>query len=396
MLVLAIDTSCDETSASAVEGLTVLSNVMPSQMEYHKKYGGVVPSLAKLAHQERIDNVVTEALKRAGKSIDQIDAIAVTYGPGLAIALEIGVKKAKELAQKHNKPLIAINHMEGHMLSGFVQRNIKSSKSHLNTNLSSVVFPALAVLVSGNHTELIKVTNFGEYEKIGETLDDSCGEAYDKCGRILGFGYPAGPIISKLSKEHRKILDINIFKQNQSTLIKVKNINSKNEYTLPIAMASSGDLNLSYSGLKTAFKQLVESLTSKKLSHEDEVNGVSNFLSKDQILDLTVLIEAAALTQLTIKVEKALKENDFKEIWLGGGVIASARLRYLIRKLASNYSIPVRTPFSTKVTGDNAAMIAVAATIKISRMNNEFVHNPSEGIYLKDFDLLDRDPSLSL
>ena len=392
-LTLAIDTSCDETSASVVRGLTTLSNVMPSQMEFHKKFGGVVPSLAKLAHQDRIDNVIKEALKKAGVNVEDLDAIAVTYGPGLAIALEIGVNKAKELATKYNKPLIAINHMEGHLLSSFAQRNFANALKTSNLKLTTS-FPSLGSLVSGGHTELILVNDFGIYEKIGETLDDSCGEAYDKCGRILGLGYPAGPTISKFSKEHRKNVDIKIYRKNLSTIVSVINKNNGSTYELPIAMANSGDLNFSYSGLKTAFKQLVESLVNKKLTHQDEVEGVEKSLNKEQILDLCVLIESAALGQLLFKVEKAVKQYQPKEIWLGGGVVASARLRELIRNICKEYGSKLRFPYSNKLTGDNAVMIAVAANIKLSKLES-ISHNPENGIYLKDFELIDRNPSLT-
>ena len=393
-LTLAIDTSCDETSASVVRSLTALSNIMPSQMEFHKKFGGVVPSLAKLAHQDRIDNVVNQALKKAGVKIEDLDVIAVTYGPGLAMALEIGVNKAKELALKYKKPLIAINHMEGHLLSSFVQNNSVKKLETYNLKLITS-FPALGVLVSGGHTELILVKDFGVYEKIGETLDDSCGEAYDKCGRILGLGYPAGPTISKFSKEHRDNVEITIFKRNLSTIVNVKNKQTGNIYQLPIAMANSGDLNFSYSGLKTAFKQLVEGMVNKKLTHQDEVAGVENSLSKDQILDLCVLIEAAALGQLTLKVQKAVKEYSPKEIWLGGGVVASARLRDLIRSICKEYNIKLRFPYSNKLTGDNAVMIGVAANIKLASLPL-VSHSPENGIFLKDFQSIDREPSLSL
>ena len=420
-ITLAIDTSCDETSASVVKGLKLLSNVMPSQMEFHKKYGGVVPSLAKLAHQERIDNVVKESMSRAGVTFKDLDTIAVTYGPGLAIALEVGLNKAKALAKEYSKPLLGINHMEGHLLSSFLQSKVldagapKKTLSIGNTSgikdsntlkdynyqlLEDTKFPALGVLVSGGHTELILVTNFGKYQKIGETLDDSCGEAYDKCGRILGFGYPAGQIISKLAKEHRKSIKIKSYKRNQSLLIQLQNINTLKTYELPISMANSGDLNFSYSGLKTAFKVLVESIINKKLQHSDEVEGIASLLSKEDVLDLTSLIEAAALAQLLLKVEKAIKQYSPKEIWLGGGVIASAQLRNLVRKVCKDYFIKLRYPYTNKLTGDNAGMIGVVANIRLwnsHKDNSSYItkHNPSQKLFTKDFHEIDRDPNLT-
>lgn len=411
-LTLGIDTSCDETSASVVRGFTVLSNIQPSQMEYHKKYGGVVPSLARLAHEERIDNVVEEALKKAHVKIQDIDGIAITYGPGLAIALEVGIRKAKALAEEFNKPLILINHMEGHLLSAFAERKQSSEKTvgdfrnKLSESFLDKVgdqqFPALGFLISGGHTELILVKDWGEYEKIGETVDDSCGEAYDKCGRILGLGYPAGAIITEFAKQNRKNIKIEIVKENTSTLVKGINLSSGIEYKLPIAMVNSGDLNFSYSGLKTAFKQLVEGLLGRKISHSDELEGAGNSLTKEQIMDLCVVFEAAALEQLKIKLVRAVKELGFgskkmgiKELWLGGGVVASSRLRSEFRNAAKAFDIKVRYPFSNKLTGDNAAMIALAANVKLSNLK-EINHNPAQNIYLKDFDRIDRDPTLSL
>lgn len=373
---LAIDTSCDETSVSVMRDFTVLSNLLPSQMEYHSKFGGVVPSLARLAHQERIDNVVKESMKRAGVQFEDIDLIAVTYGPGLAIALEIGINKAKELAEIYNKPLMIINHMEGHLLSSFALRKNRNEIFKIDLN-KDVQFPTLGVLVSGGHTELILVREFGKYEKIGETLDDACGEAYDKCGRMLGLGYPAGPIITKFAKENRKNLEFSVIKKDTSNLAHIKNKITGKEYSLSIPMLNSGDLNFSYSGLKTAFSQLVNKF-------ESEGN-----LTKEIVYDLASLFEFAALHQVCVKVEKAIKKYDLKEIWLGGGVVASPRVRSLIRELGKKYKIKVRHPFSNKLTGDNAAMIAVAANInyKIGNIQN---------IFEKDFTKIDREPTLDI
>lgn len=391
---LAIDTSCDETSVSVVQGNRILSNVLPSQMEYHSKFGGVVPSLAKLAHAERIDNVVNQALRKSGLSIEQIDLIALTYGPGLAIALEIGIKKAKELAQNYNKPLIAVNHMEGHLLSSLANPYTKEPLKDKNT--TNPEFPVLGFLISGGHTELILVKDFGDYTKIGETLDDSCGEAYDKCGRILGFGYPAGPVISKLAKENRQSFDLKVIKNNLSTKVVCSDKKTGDSLELPVAMARSGDLNFSYSGLKTAFKQLAESLSGNKLTHQQEVDG-DHDLNKQQIIALCVLFEAAAIEQLKIKLAKALKENNIRQVWLGGGVIASARLRSELRKVSKSFDAALLYPYTKKLTGDNAAMIALAANYKVSKIGlKDLTHNPSNGVWLKDFDKLDREPSLTL
>lgn len=411
--VLAIDTSCDETSCSIIHGLTVLSNVLPSQMEYHKKYGGVVPNLARLAHQERIDNVISEAMKKAQVTFDDINAIAVTIGPGLAIALEVGIKKAKELAEKYKKPLITVNHMEGHLLSALAKKN--STSPHPSPDSveggplvpagrhgavgevgSEVEFPVLGFLISGGHTELILVKNWGDYKKIGQTLDDSCGEAYDKCGRILGLGYPAGPIISEFAKNHRDKVNLSIKKDNKSTLLVAINKNSNEQYELPIAMANSGNLNFSFSGLKTAFSQLVNSLVDGEITVEDQMKGNVRGLSKEQIFDLCVAFEAAAIEQLKTKLKKAIEEYLPTQVWLGGGVVASSRLRSQLRSICRQFNIQLTYPYSKKLTTDNAAMIGVAASIKIQTQLSSLVHSPKEEIFTKDFEKIDRDPSLSL
>lgn len=387
--ILSIDTSCDETSVAVTKGFRILSNLLPSQMKYHKEFGGVVPSLAKIAHQERIDSVVERSILKSGVEIENIDAIGVTYGPGLSIALEIGIKKAKELAEKYNKPLVAVNHMEGHLLSCLCENDSKSIiyKSNFISKEKQVKFPVLGFLISGGHTELILMKDFGNYTKIGETLDDSCGEAFDKCGRILGLGYPGGPVISKFATHHRKNVEVKVIKQNRSMQIKFRNIISGAEYLLPIPMAYSGDLNFSFSGLKTAFNQLVS-----KLQQEN----TSKNLTKNQVLDLCVGFEAAAIEQLALKLKNAIKIHNPLEVWLGGGVIASAQLRRVLRKVCKEFSstkIVMRYPFSKKLTGDNAAMIGICAYLDLKR--NGISHQPENGIYLKDFQLIDRNPSLS-
>lgn len=392
--ILAIDTSCDETSAAVVKGSQVLSNVLPSQTEFHAKYGGIVPNLARLAHQERIDNVVKEALSKSKKSIKDIDAIAVTIGPGLAIALEIGIKKAKELATENNLPLITINHMEGHLLSGLAQRKSGDSNS-INEIVNDIKTPVIGFLISGKHTELVLFKKLGEYKKLGDSLDDSAGEAYDKCGRMLGLGYPAGPILSDFAEKHRKDFVFKTRRNNKTTLIYGKNKKTNAEYELPVSMANSGDLNFSYSGLKTAFKNLIDQAQNKEMSQMERNIG-ENSLSKDQIYDLAVMFEAAALKQLEIKLEQAIKEYKPKEVWVGGGVVASARLRSVLRSIAKKYNAEFIFPFTNKLTTDNAAMIGFAASLKLSSGQISLVHDPKNGVYFKQLDLIDRLPRLSL
>ncbi|MDQ6984842.1 MAG: hypothetical protein Q9M91_03960 [Candidatus Dojkabacteria bacterium] len=462
---LAIDTSCDETSCSIVRGTTVLSSVMPSQQKYHEKYGGVVPSLAKLAHTERIDNVVVEALKRAiphsasndaaasdrpsplpgegetqesdlRKYMSEVDLVAVTYGPGLAIALEVGVRKAIALAEKFDKPLMIINHMEGHLLSGFVERNSKVKIKH-DKEHGQITHPpfrdlpsregkaVLGFLISGGHTEMIKVNGIGDYEKIGVTLDDSCGEYYDKAGRMLGLGYPAGPTVSRFADDQRKKFKIEIKKNNKSTNVIGTNKESGTSYSLPIPMYRSGDFNFSFSGLKTAFKELTNSLVKDEITIEDQLNKETKNLSGDQINDLCVMIEASAITQLKVKLERAIKKHNPSELWLGGGVIASKRLRSEFRSLCKKNDVKLKYPYSSKLTGDNAAMIGVAANIKlgvaggelrvagielgretgngVNKMGSLFDYlrenkdkAESLGVLFNNFDRVDRDPNAEI
>lgn len=382
MKTLAIDTSCDETSASVVDDLTVLSNVQPSQMEYHRKYGGIVPSLARLAHTERIDNVVTEALKLAQTKLSDLDAIAVTTGPGLAIALEVGIKKAKQLSKELQLPLYPINHMEGHLLSGFAQpnraTNLREDLTLIKRISNNAQYPILGVLVSGKHTEFIKVESFGEYAVIGETLDDACGEAFDKAGRMLGLGYPGGPIIAEFAESHRKQMKISIENRNQSSYVIGENKKTGVSYELPIAMAKSNDLNVSYSGLKTAFKQLIESVIK------------NDGLTKTQVLDLSVMFEQAAFAPICIKLKKAIQEFSPKEIWLGGGVVANNELKRNIRKIARAKNIELEYPRSKKLTTDNAAMIAMVANLRKSILNESGLLDAEK------IDLIDRIPRQKL
>jgi N6-L-threonylcarbamoyladenine synthase len=398
--ILAIDTSCDETSASVVHGTKILSNVQPSQIEFHKKYGGVVPSVARLAHTERIDNVVTESLKRAKTKIEEIDLIAVTKGPGLAIALEVGIKKAKELAIEYSKPLIPINHMEGHLLSPLSNSNSENKKKE------DIKFPVLGILVSGKHTEFVYVEDIMQYKKIGETRDDSCGECFDKCGRMLGLGYPAGPVITQFSKEQRPNVKITIAKRNLTTLVQVQDKKTKETYELPIPMAQSGDLDMSYSGLKTAFRDLVMTKTTGDYSEKEvRIDGVTG-LDKSDILNLCVVLEAAAYFQITNKLESAINQYKPKEVWLGGGVVASPRLRSVVRSTLKKHNIKLRFPYSKKLTTDNAAMIGVAANLRMLKLkdsHNVNLKSPKNtlaqaGIFIdqKDIESIDRDPSMSL
>jgi len=398
-ITLAIDTSCDETSASVVCGLEVLSNIQPSQIEFHTKYGGVVPSIARLAHQERINGVCELALEKSGLTYEELDAIAVTIGPGLAIALEVGIRKAKVLAEKFKKPLIVVNHMEGHLFSCFAESKesrIQNSESRKNKNDESKFkrllspdknYPSLGILVSGKHTEIVEIAKFGDYKILGETLDDACGEAYDKCGRLLGLGYPAGPVVARFAKETRKDFKFEKVNRNQSTILIGTNSQTGQVYELPLSMMHSKDYNFSYSGLKTAFKHLVESKSKEK------------DLTKTQIYDLCTIFEEAALLPIIIKLKQILKRKEYKEIWLGGGVAANSRLRFLIKKALreGDHKIEFRAPYSKKLTTDNAAMIGVVANLKLAYASVMPLNDQvKRGILHSNFEKVDRIPGLRL
>lgn len=366
--ILSIDTSCDETSAAITDGRRVLSNVISSQIDIHKKYGGVYPALAKRAHQERIDFVIKEALKRSStilyhplpssnslkeskESLKDIKAVAVTYGPGLAIALEVGIKKAKEVAKENSLPLIAINHLEGHIYSCLAQNSRGVPERE-------IAFPALCLIVSGGHTEIVLMKDHGVYEVIGATLDDACGEALDKAAKILHLGYPGGPIIEQLAEQGHICANPLVIRENH-----------KFHFNPPLREKSN--LDFSYSGLKT---QLLYSV--QKMS-EDELGK--------NLHHLAASFQEACFEQIIRKVTRAIKIHQPKTIICGGGVISNKYLRKLMRRVAKENNLPVLFPPYKNLTGDNAAMIGVAAWYKFQR--KEFV---------KDINSLDREPRLSL
>ena len=350
-IILSIDTSCDETSAAITSEDRIISNVVSSQVKLHQVWGGIVPDIARRAHQERIDKVIEKCFLNANSKIggriswEKIDAIAVTYGPGLAIALEVGISKAKELAKKHNKPLIAVNHLEGHLLSA----TAKNSKGRNGTSLKAYDFPLLSLIISGKHTELVVAKKIGKYKVVGETLDDAIGEAYDKVGRMLGLGYPAGPIVTEFAK-----------------------MGDPNKYPLPVPMQNKGqNLNFSFSGLKTAVYYLLKKDIKK--------------LSKQDIYDISASFESSAIKHLQQNLSTAIIKYKPKILLVGGGVGSSSTVRRGIRNTARNFELEAYFPYSKKLYIDNAGMIGVAAYHKY--LQNKFVKRPSR---------LERMPRLSL
>jgi N6-L-threonylcarbamoyladenine synthase len=339
MKIVAIDTSCDETSVAITDGVRVVSNVISSQVRFHKKFGGVVPFLAQRLHGERIGAVTDLALQRAGLSWSMLDALAVTYGPGLAPALQVGVQFAREKAQEHTLPLYAVNHMVGHVLSPLVQTGTRPRPQ--------VAYPALGILVSGKHTELVYIPTLGDFQIIGHTLDDALGEAYDKVARLLGLGYPGGAVLAKLAEE-----------------------GDAKRFELPIPMIRSGNLHLSYSGLKNAARLLVAEVEPK---------------NRQDVADISAVFEYVAQASLLSKVETALKQYDCRSILLGGGVAVNMPLRRHVRAMAKKYGIDLHVPANKKLCTDNAAMIGVAGYLGVQH-----------GQQPVDPTVLDRVPNLSI
>lgn len=369
MIILGIETSCDETAVSVVEAeggledlrFKVLGSAVNSQIEMHREYGGVVPNIAKREHQKNLLPVLTESLKKANLisnfqfsifnefSLEEflneiekpdIDLIAVTVGPGLEPALWTGIKFAEELGKKWNIPVIPTNHMIGHITSVLLESNtdefLISNLKFLNNDKISKIsnnkinFPAIALLVSGGHTELIYLKNWLEKEKIGHTLDDAVGEAFDKVARMLELPYPGGPEISKLAEEAR-----------------LKNI--KLETKFPRPMLHSGGLNFSFSGLKTA---VLYYLRDKK--DIDKLAVAREF-------------EDAVIETLITKTKAAIEDYDPKTLIIGGGVIANKALRENLSNLEKDYpELKILIP-EKSLTTDNATMIAAAGYIEYLR-----------------------------
>jgi len=309
VLILGIDTSCDDTSASVVEdGIRIISNIISSQTEIHEKYGGIVPELASRRHIEMIWPVVDEALKTAGAAFEDLSGIAVCHGPGLIGSLLIGCSFAKAVGYSRGIPLIAVNHLEGHMFSSFLEQPVPA-------------FPFIALIVSGGHTCLYRVDGFGQYRELGRTRDDAAGEAYDKVSKLLGLGYPGGPFIDRLAKDGNPGL-----------------IDFPRAY-LPETF------DFSFSGLKTAVLNYVKEQRAK--SREYSIN------------DVAASFQAAVVDVLVRKTEWAIRKERLKNITLSGGVAANSELRRRMKKMAEEKDLSVFIP-SVSLCTDNAAMIAAA------------------------------------
>ena len=308
---LAIESSCDETAAAVVKnGREILSNVISSQIDLHTIYGGVVPEIASRKHIEKINQVIDQAMSEAGLALEELDGIGVTYGPGLVGALLVGVSQAKALAFALNKPLIGVHHIEGHICANFIE----------NKDLKP---PFLCLVVSGGHSHLVRVQDFGEYEIIGRTRDDAAGEAFDKVARAIGLGYPGGPKIDKISKE-----------------------GNPDAVHFPRAKVAESEYDFSFSGLKSSVLNYINSC---KMKGEEICQA-----------DIAASFQKAVIDVLTDHSMHAVKEFGVKQFAIAGGVASNAHLRGALEKRCKEMGVEFYYPSPIYCT-DNAAMIGVAA-----------------------------------
>ena len=386
MRILAIETSCDETAISILEfidkkrsflsiGGRVLSHVVSSQVALHAPYGGVVPNIAKRAHQENLVPLLKQALEESGllhqgqvlgnskglafklnsilerepellkqtldflpiMSTSDVDIIAVTYGPGLEPALWVGLNFAKAMATVWQKPLVPVSHMEGHLFSAILQK-----KDNFKFEILNLKLPAVGLLISGGHTELIKMDELLSYELLGQTRDDAIGEAFDKVARLLDLPYPGGPEISKLATTY----------QGQALG------NSKGlAFKLPRPMLNSNDLDFSFSGIKTAVRYMIDKLPKP--------------VSEDQKMEIAHEFETAVTEVVVEKTKRALEQTGAQSLLVGGGVIANKRIRESLGSLTFKLGVTLYLP-EPWLTGDNATMIAVAAYYRAQKNENVF------------------------
>lgn len=313
--ILAVESSCDETSVAILKNDNILlSNIIASQVESHKRFGGVVPEVASRHHVEVITTCFEDALTEAGIQASDLSAVAVTYGPGLVGALLVGLAAAKAFAWANNLPLIPVNHMAGHLMAAREQKPL--------------VYPLLALLVSGGHTELVYVTEPGAYYIVGETRDDAVGEAYDKVGRVMGLIYPAGRDIDQLAHK------------------------GQDTYNFPRAMIKEDHLEFSFSGLKSAFINL---------HHNAEQKGEELVLE-----DLCASFQAAVLDILLAKTKKALAQYPAKMLVVAGGVAANQGLRERLAEEITDIDVVIPP---LRLCGDNAGMIALAAAVEYDKQH---------------------------
>ncbi len=317
-IILAIESSCDDTAAAVLKGRKVLSNCIANQNLIHKAYGGIVPELASRAHQSKIIPVVSQALTEANIDKKELTAIAYTQGPGLLGSLLVGSSFGKSMAIALNLPLLPINHMQGHLLAHYIE----------NENITPPVFPFLGVTLSGGHTQLILVKEYFEMELIGTTLDDAIGEAFDKCGKRMGLNYPAGHQIDKLAQDGDHL-----------------------RFTFPITNLKKYDV--SYSGVKTAFTNFIQK--------QKDPDFVTKHLN-----DLCASLQYTLIQIILNKIEKAAQDYGINQIVIGGGVAANSEIRKQLKNISKSKDWEVFLP-SLSLTTDNAAMIGIAGYYKLQQ-----------------------------
>lgn len=316
--ILGIESSCDDTSAAVIRDGYLMSNLLASQ-KVHEAYGGVIPELASRAHQLNIVPVVSQALAQAGLTMADIDAIAFTRGPGLLGSLIVGTSFAKGLSLSSGKPLVEVNHLQGHILSHFIKQYDKENRHP--------AFPFLSLLVSGGHTQIVRVDDYFKFEIIGHTIDDAVGEAFDKCSKMMGLGYPGGPVVDRLAKE-----------------------GDPERFTF--AKPHVPGFDYSFSGIKTSLLYFLR----------DRIKDDPDFIEHNKA-DICASFQKALIDILTGKLIKAVKETGIREIALGGGVSANSGLRAEIERLGRNRGWNTYLP-EFKFTTDNAAMIAITGYYK--------------------------------
>lgn len=370
MNILGIETSCDETAAAVVkDGHEVLTNVVYTQIPLHQPYGGVVPEVASRAHVEKISQVVGDAMQG-----QKIDAVAVTYGPGLSPALIVGLNAAKGLAKSLGVPLIGINHIEAHLHTPFLR---DAGELDENRDVGSLnpqnCCPALGLAISGGNTILVDMSEYGKYEVIGETLDDAAGEAFDKAAKLLGLGYPGGLKIDRISAAYRSELKSEVEVEDRK-LIPFPKGRPRDGVTALAGLPA--ELCVSFSGLKTALLRYVQQ--HPELADKSGERDFGGYQVTPQVARVVASYQEAIANAVADRVATALKRRNYKALVIGGGVSLNSRIRTVLTDVARNAGVPLLMA-KPKYTGDNGAMIAGLAYYRRNHVDDAFTLdvNPS-------------------
>ena len=370
MNILGIETSCDETAAAVVkDGHEVLTNVVYTQIPLHQPYGGVVPEVASRAHVEKISQVVGDAMKG-----QKIDAVAVTYGPGLSPALIVGLNAAKGLAKSLGVPLIGINHIEAHLHTPFLRDAGELDENCDVGSLNPQNFcPALGLAISGGNTILVDMSEYGKYEVIGETLDDAAGEAFDKAAKLLGLGYPGGLKIDRISAAYRSELKSEVEVEDRK-LIPFPKGRPRDGVTALAGLPA--ELCVSFSGLKTALLRYVQQ--HPELADKSGERDFGGYQVTPQVARVVASYQEAIANAVADRVATALKRRNYKALVIGGGVSLNSRIRTVLTDVARNAGVPLLMA-KPKYTGDNGAMIAGLAYYRRNHVDDAFTLdvNPS-------------------